>query len=296
MISIQAQAAQVKLLQDETKEIEFREARPASSISKLVVAEAAIKKITQPFDSFNGRTRETDDHFYLRVSERLRHKQRAITIWDYEHIILEQFPEIFKVRCINHSGFYFKGDEEVFCENYTGHVTIITIPVQLNKTNINPLRPYTPIGLLQNINDHLVTIVSPFVKLHVKNPAFEEIQLDFEVKFYDNLDEAFYLQLLNNEIERFLCPWAYDMQAELSFGGKIRKSAILNFIEERHYVDYVTCFKMNQVIRRKGSVHTEEKQDIEVAEGTTSRSLLVSYYNEQTGVKHHIQSPATCNC
>jgi hypothetical protein len=296
MISIQAQAVQVKLVQDEIKEIEFREARPASSISKLIVADAAIKKITQPFDSFNGRTRETDDHFYLRVSERLRHKQRAITIWDYEHIILEKFPEIFKVRCINHSGFYFKGDEEVFCENYPGHVTIITVPVQQNKTNINPLRPYTSIGLLQNINDYLATIISPFVKLHVKNPAFEEIQLDFEVKFYDNLDEAFYLQLLNNEIERFLCPWGYDTQAEISFGGKIRKSAILNFIEERHYVDYVTCFKMNQVIRRNGSVHIEEKTDIEVAERTTSRSLLVSYYNEQTGVKHHIQSPATCNC
>ncbi|HKZ64953.1 MAG TPA: hypothetical protein VJ111_01290, partial [Chitinophagaceae bacterium] len=296
MISIQAQAAQVKLVQDQSKQIEFRETRPASSISKLVAGDAAIKTITQPFDSFNGRTKETDDHFYLRVSERLRHKQRAITIWDYEHIILEKFPEVFKVRCINHSGFYFRGSEEVFCENYPGHVTIIPIPVQKNKTNINPLRPYTPIGLLQNINDYLVTIISPFVKLHVKNPAFEEIQLDFEVKFHNNLDESFYLQLLNDEIERFLCPWAYDTQAEISFGGKIRKSAILNFVEERPYVDYVSCFKMNQVISRIGPAHTEEKRDIEIAEGTTSRSLLVSYYNEKTGVKHLIQSPATCDC
>jgi len=184
----------------------------------------------------------------------------------------------------------------VFCENYPGHVTVIPIPVQKNKTNINPLRPYTPIGLLQNINDYLVTIISPFVKLHVKNPAFEEIQLDFKVQFYDNLDESFYLQLLNDEIERFLCPWAYDTKAEISFAGKIRKSAILNFVEERPYVDYVTCFKMHQVIRRTGSVHTEEKRDIEVAEGTTSRSLLVSYFDEKTKVKHLIQSPATCDC
>lgn len=296
MIMIQAQAARVTLLQDETKQIEFRETRPASSIAKLVNSDAAIKTINQPFDSFDGRIKETDDHFYTRVSERLRHKQRAITIWDYEHIILEAFPQIFKTRCLNHSGFYFKGAAEVFCENYPGHVTIITIPDQKNKTNINPLRPYTPIGLLQNINDYLITIISPFVKLHVKNPAFEEIQVDFKVKFYDNLDESFYIQLLNDEIEKFLCPWAYDSQAEISFGGKIRKSAILNFIEERSYVDYVTCFKMNQVISRNGSVHTEEKKDIEVAEGTTSRSLLVSYYDEQTGIKHIIQSPATCDC
>ena len=296
MITIQAQAAQVSLVQDEAKQIEFREPRPASSITKPVIGDASVKTITQPFDSFNGRIRETDDHFYLRVSERLRHKQRAITMWDYEHIILEKFPEIFKVRCINHSGFYFKGSEEVFCENYPGHVTVITIPDQQKKTNINPLRPYTPVGLLQDINDYLRTIISPFVKLHVKNPAFEEIQFDFEVKFYDNLDEAFYLQLLNDEIEKFLCPWAYSSQAEISFGGKIRKSAVLNFVEERPYVDYVTCFKMRQVLSRNGSLNIEEKRDIEIAEGSTSRSLLVSYYNEIIGTKHLIQSPATCDC
>ncbi|HLV31488.1 MAG TPA: hypothetical protein VKY57_07975, partial [Chitinispirillaceae bacterium] len=90
--------------------------------------------------------------------------------------------------------------------------------------------------------------------------------------------------------------WAYDTQVDISFGGKIRKSAILNFVEERPYVDYVTCFKMNQVISRNGSVHTNIKSDIEIAEGSTSRSLLVSYYDEKSGVKHHIQSPATCEC
>lgn len=296
MISIQAQAALITLVQDSAKQVEFREVRPAASISKLVTADAAIKKISQPFNSFDGRAKESDDHFYVRVSERLRHKQRAITIWDYEHIILEEFPQVFKVRCLNHSGFYFQGDEEVFCENYPGHVTIITIPDQKSQAHVDPLRPYTPIGLLQNINDYLAKIISPFVKLHVKNPAFEEIQLDFKVKFYDHLDESFYLQLLNREIECFLCPWAYDTNAEISFGGKMRKSAVLNFVEERPYVDYVTCFKMHQVISRTGSVHTKEKRDIEVAEGTTSRSLLVSYYDEQSGVKHLIQSPATCLC
>ena len=38
-----------------------------------------------------------------RISERLRHKGRAITRFDYERITLEQFPEIWKVKCINHT-------------------------------------------------------------------------------------------------------------------------------------------------------------------------------------------------
>lgn len=296
MTRIIAQAAKVVLVQDDTNNIEFRKFLPAKSISKLVVSDASIKAIDQPFDSFGGRVKETDEHFYLRVSERLRHKQRAISIWDYEHIVLEQFPEIFKVKCLNHAGIYTMKGLEHFCENYPGHVTIVTIPDLKDKTNINPLRPYTPIGVLKNIQDYLETVISPFVNLHVRNPAFEEIQLDFEVKFHNNLDESFYLQLLNMEIEKFLCPWAFDASAEISFGGKIRKSAILNFIEERSYVDYVTCFTMKQVVERSGSSIIREMADIEVAEGSTSRSILVSYYDEETATRHLIKSPASCDC
>lgn len=295
MILIRAQAARVQLLQDEGNQIEFRQVLPASTISKLVVSDGAVKKIEQPFDSFDGRLRETDDHFYVRVSERLRHKQRAITIWDYEHIILEKYQKIFKVKCLNHSGFYTKNATEIFCENFPGHVSIITIPDLKHNTNINPLRPYTPVGLLKQIENYLKTITSPFVNLHVKNPQFEEIQLDFKVKFYENLSESFYLQLLNTEIEQFLCPWAFDSKVEITFGGKVYKSALLNFVEERPYVDFVTCFKMNHIITRDEN-GTTALLDVEEATASTARSLLVSYYDENTNTRHIINPTATCTC
>jgi len=296
MILVQAQAALVRLQQDFDKQVEFRQTLPAGSISKLVISNAGIKAITQPFDSFDGRTRETDDHFYVRVSERLRHKQRAITIWDYEHIILEKFQQVFKVKCINHSGFYTEQNSEVFCENYPGHVTVITIPDLRHRLNVNPLQPNTPIGVINNISSYLGTITSPFVKLHVKNPQFEEIRLDFKVKFYDHLNEPFYLNLLNIEIERFLCPWAYDDNSEISFDETIVRSELLNFVEKRPYVDFVTCFKMDQIIRRKDNVILDWLPDIEVAKGSTARSVLVSYFDVKNNVRHHIVSPATCDC
>ncbi|MEO8960783.1 MAG: hypothetical protein ABI325_02815, partial [Ginsengibacter sp.] len=240
MILIQAQAARVELVQDDEQEIEFREILQANSISKLVNSDAAVKSITQPFDSLNGRMRESDGRFYVRVSERLRHKQRAITVWDYEHILLEQFPQLYKIKCLNHSGFYSKNNEEIFCENFPGHVTIVPLPDLKNNIHANLLRPNTPIGLLNNIAEYLRKLTSPFVKplktppvpfvkLHVKNPQFEEIQLDFKVSFYKELDESFYKKLLNNEIEKFLCPWAFADGKEISFGGKISKSTLLNF-------------------------------------------------------------------
>lgn len=295
LILIQAQAASVELIQDEANEVEFRQIIAAKTISKLVENIPEVKTITQAFDSFNGRIRESDEHYYVRVSERLRHKQRALTIWDYEHILLEQFPQLYKVKCLNHSGFYEDKGVNVFCENLPGHVTIVPIPDLKNNTHANLLKPYTPIGLINNIDEYLKKISSPFVKLHTKNPQFEEIRLEFEVKFHDNLDVSFYTQLLNEDIEKFLCPWAYSSEAEIPFGSKISKSVLLNFVEERPYVDYVTCFELHHLLR-EGEKVLFEKHDIEEAVATTSRSVLVSYFNESNGNRHIIHSPATCTC
>lgn len=294
MILVQAGAAAATLVQDESAGLIYRQPLPASTISKPVVADGAVKTITQPFASVGGRTRETDDHFYVRVSERLRHKQRAITIWDYEHLVLERFPAISKVRCINHAGFYTgAGGGDVFCENFSGHVALVTIPDFRARTGMDPLRPYTPIGLLRDIDNYLKSICSPFVKLHVKNPQFEEVQLEFAVTFYEHLDDAFYRPLLAKEIQQYLTPWAFG-GGEISFGSRIIKSAVLNFVEERPYVDYVVNFKMHQVIKRNGTMHVEEKRDVEEAVPSTARSLLVSYSNEVTKQTHLITSPATC--
>jgi hypothetical protein len=144
---------------------------------------------------------------------------------------------------------------------------------------------------LNNISDYLKGIISPFVKLHVKNPQFEEIQLDFKVKFNDFVDEPFFTKQLSDEIEQFLTPWAFGNKKEISFGGKIYKSALINFVEERPYVDYVTCFKMYRFINR-----TDLPKDVEEAEGSTARSILVSYFDEENHIKHKIEPVENCTC
>jgi hypothetical protein len=69
-----------------------------------------------PYPSFGGRVTEDNAEFYNRVSERLRHKDRAITIFDYERLVLESFPDIYRVKCIDHT------DEG--CELAPGHVLV----------------------------------------------------------------------------------------------------------------------------------------------------------------------------
>jgi hypothetical protein len=77
---------------------------------------------------------------------------------------------------------------------------------------------------------------------------------------------------LDEDIKRFLSPWAYGKSGEISFGGKLHRSTILNFAEERPYVDYVVNFKMAQLAGNQ-----ETGSDIEEAAPGTARSIIVSH-------------------
>ena len=292
-IDILAQVIKVSLQEDKSKNIYFKKLLPPKTISKLLIADAAVKKIVQPYESFGGRLLEKSEQFYTRVSERLRHKQRAITAWDYEKIVLEEFPAVYKAKCINHTGMIKTNvpGELRYTETLPGHVTIVTIPDLRNRIFKSPLRPYTSIGLLTNIKNYLSKLYSPFVKLHVVNPKFEEVQFEFNVAITPPLDEAFYVKQLSLDIEKFLCPWAYASDRDIEFGGKISKSVVLNFIEEQYYVDHVACFKMHHIIEREGEKH----YDVEEAQTTSGISILVSYYDEKTGMRHLINEKP-CGC
>lgn len=305
LIAVTANAAKATFLQDTSKNIVFTKSLASNIISKAAAADAALKKINQPYSSFDGRISETDDRFYVRVSERLKHKHRAVTAWDYERLVLQNYPQIHKVKCISHTGIITdNSNNKKYSETLPGHVTIVTIPDLMNNTAANTLRPYTSIGLLTEIQNYLQQLNSPFVvsnlnnqqlnRLHVINPQFEEVQFEFSVVFMPNYDATAFSNQLNTDVEQFLTPWAFSSQTDIEFGNTIEKSVVLNFIEEREYVDYVTCFTMNQIIGRDSLTTQKLLPDVEVAVASTARSILVSYND---GINRHIiHSQSNCDC
>lgn len=250
------------------------------TISKLATPDAAVKGITQPYPSFGGRGAERPQDFYRRVSERLRHKDRAIDLWDYEHLILEAYPQIYKVKCLNHTCYEPAegGGSTSMCGGGTyrelapGHVTIITLPNLQAQRQRDPLKPYTSLGLLLEIRAFILQRTSSFVQLHVRNPQFEEVRVTFKLKLYPGYDEAAYTTQLQQAITRWLSPWAFTGVGAPSFGGSIHKSALINFVEQQVYVDYVTDFQLFLDIPCQGPGTI----DLDLASGSRAVSILVS--------------------
>ena len=291
IIDIRTQAISASFMEANNDPKFLEKALEAGTISKLLNANASIKKLEQPYASSDGKPPEKEKSFYTRVSERLRHKNRAITIWDYEHLVLEQFPKVYKVKCINHT--QFDGTITNYSESAPGHVSLIVIANVQNKNAVDPLRPLASLDQLSEIASFIDEIKPPCAILHVKNPIYEEVKVEFNVKFRKGVDVGYHLTKLNEEIKHFLSPWASDCATDIVFGGRIHKSVILNFVEERSYVDYVTCFKMYHII--KEDPNNNPKADVEEAIALTSVSIIGSA-NKHIVKEISSNDPDQCQC
>lgn len=227
----------------------------AGTISKLTEKLASVKKAEQPYGSFNGQLPESNVPYETRVSERLRHKHRAVMAWDYERMVLQQFPEVYKVKCLQHSG---PGTDSCCAGQSPGHVAIIVVPDLRNRNAINPLEPKVSKDTLVSIQDYLQAHTGLFVTVHAENPHYEKVVLDFKVRFKTLGDTGYYKKLLNEEIKQFLSPWAFSGSQDIAFGGSARKSVLLNFIDGRDYVDFVTECNMYHIVGNTKSVNVNE--------------------------------------
>jgi hypothetical protein len=282
-----AQAVPVSFYDQSNNPEHLLSALPSGTITSLKVNDSSVKKVAQPYASFGGKYPEQDDAFLTRVSERLRHKYRSVNIWDYERMVLEEFPSIYKAKCLNHTQVKSSVTGGEDWEIAPGYVTLVTIPDLRNVNAVNPFEPKTPLHILDDVADFLREYVSAWVDLKVTNPEYEQIEITCSIGFVAGKDPGFYITALEEEIKEFLSPWAFDQTVDIVFGGKIHRSQIIHFIERRDYVDFVVNFQMNHTTAGGTKVF-----NVEEALATTSRSILVS------ALSHTINSiqPEEVNC
>jgi Baseplate J-like protein len=203
----------------------------AKTISKLIERISTVKSVAQPYSSFDYKPVESDEDYYRRTSERFRHKNRAITMWDYEHIILQEFPELYKVKCLNHTS------ETSY--QAPGNVTLVVIPDTVKKNVFDIYEPRVSTATLNKVKNFVSKLNSMHVNTFVINPNYEKVKVELEVEFKSGFDVNFYSQQLNTDITKFLSPWAFDTQIPINFGVSIHISSVIKYIEELDYVDFL---------------------------------------------------------
>ncbi len=235
-----------------------------NTIRDLYDGNDSIAAIYQPFESSGGRAAENDDEFFARVSERLRHKNRAITHWDFERMVIDKFPEIFQSKCLSYLShpqieeevverkYLVKKEEETTVEvKVVGikrgeGIVLVVVPQRTRfMENETPVVNYRK---LQAIETYLREYASPFVKIRVRNPDYEYIRVFCKVKFKEKGNDGQFVEQFREDIRRYISPWLYDNGAAMDIGGNINVDAMKNHLKKLPYVWFLTKFSMLHII------------------------------------------------
>ena len=254
VIGIHAQAAlSTAILTPVNDLMRLDKALDAGSIAKLAEADFSVKSIAQPYQSFGGKRPEEQGSLYTRVSERLRHKDRGIQLYDFEHLILEAFPQIYKTKCISHSIGLSTYDYRRDLEVAPGFVELVVIPDLTKLIPGSQLEPRAPVSLLEQIADFLRKRISPFARLKVLNPRYEKVNVNISVQLVRGKSKAYYAQQLKEDLTRFLAPWYLGDSDKIVFGQTLRFSEVVGFVESLDYIENIQDINLNGPCAQTGA-------------------------------------------
>lgn len=202
---------------------------PPNSVSGFVENIKGLVSVEQPLQTIPGRKRENEIEFYSRVSELIRHKNRPITKWDFEKYVLHNFPWLSHASCFS------------TLDQKDGNIRLLCIKRIDSFQNIDEIR--LSASEMQEIERFVRKVSSPFAKVKVINPVFEDLWLKCKVIFKD-ISNGNGIETLRRDFFNFLCPWLRDDKAAYNLGTKIKLINIINFVKSQSYIEFVTSISV----------------------------------------------------
>ena len=257
---------------------------PPDSAESFKPIVPGVINISQPMTTFGGKDKETPLEFYKRISQTLNHKNRPVNKTDLENYTLQQFNWLSYVKCYS---------KDILDDEFNNNKIHLLCLKKIDQTqNIDEIKLSAADKIL--VENYLEKTISPFAKIEVISPQFEDIWVKCKMKFRD-ISGGKGIARFNKELFDYLCPWAHSDQGKIILGQKIKKSEIIKFIKSRPYVSFVTGISIIHIkTLRDGSrvfcdtANTEE--NAEFIETGTVRSLLVPRKNKIDQLDQEIYS------
>ena len=230
---------------------------PAGSVKEPSVTVFGLAGVTQIGPSFGMRAAEDRRQMRTRVGERLQHKQRASTPWDYERLVLERFPSVLKVKCFSHLSTHTDGVSP-------GEVLVVVVPAppvahKAAEADAPVLsataEPHLNAVELARIQAYLRSLSSPFAQLQVRNAVYERIQVRCTVKLARGAQAGQALRRINQAIIDYISPWRAG-GCQPSFDWTVRCEDVEAHVRSLDCVDFVTQLSLLHVAQSDMQLYT----------------------------------------
>ncbi len=252
LYSVHAQALKVSRYlgengREETNKPILFKSLSAGSIKNAKQAIPGLDNFWQMQPSVGGKSSEDKVNVRIRMSERLRHKNRALLPDDYEQLILAYFPQIYKVKCFaNLAPGYDLQKNRAYPQIRSGHVTIAALPFPNEQVRYGT-QLWLSGHFISEVRNFISQYTPPTATVHFVNPVYEIIQVRCTVKFKNKRVGGRYHDRLNQAISDYLSPWHDTVGYTAHFGWRISGQDVQSFIQQLDYVDRITNFSILKI-------------------------------------------------
>lgn len=248
LIGVWTNGASVRRL-DERLDNGAGEPLPPGRIRAALEATPGLATVRQPWPSFDMQPQETTAAWTTRVAERLRHRARALTPWDCERLVLQAFPEVFKLKCIPRS--------EPGGKSGPGEpVLVVVVPALPAGHEIDGTEaPRLDASTLQRIATYLTDRMPPNQPVLVRNASYERIQVRCTLRLMRGEPAGERLRELNQGLRDYLSPWRPG-GITTRFDWQLRTDEVEAFLRAQPGVESIGRVSLLHVVASDQSVYS----------------------------------------
>lgn len=185
---------------------------------------SGLKAVSQPSASFAGRAREDQQTFRQRISQRIRHKNRAVTAYDYECLALSYLPQAYFARCINNN-------------DDPAEILLAVIASHKEPAAVKP--PQVAANNLSYAQQQLVERSPAFSRIRLFNMKQQPLRIKAEVRFIQGQGSPRQCAQISQTIRLFMSPWSEQQAEVMDLDKGLQRADIIKLISAHSAVSEV---------------------------------------------------------
>ncbi|MCD8261996.1 MAG: hypothetical protein LUD15_11350 [Bacteroides sp.] len=167
----------------------------------------------------------------------MTHRERAVTLRDYERMVLEAFPEVSQVKCIPH----FDGEHRA-----QGMITLVVLD------KIAEIPDPAGFSLLTAVKEYMHSRISAGVKdLVFISPLWVEVLVRGEFTFYSWVPRLKAEEKVKEIVNGYIAPWLYPGR-EPRFGRSLSTGRLREILFKEEFIKDIRNLGFIVITGRKG--------------------------------------------
>ena len=222
--------------------------KPSGSIVQLKTTVPYVDKVINHQASAGGAEAETLNSLIERAPREIRHRQRAVTLEDYEDLAKLASPEVIRAKCIPLTNLKVN---PLDTGGLLGAVSVIIVP---RSTEAKPL---PSLELINRVQDYLETYASPTVNISVVGPLYVRVSITVEIALISLEGGSQVAQAVEQKLASFLHPLTGGFEGMgWDFGREPYKSDFYRLLEGIAGVDHVRNLEVDEIEELTGAKQT----------------------------------------